>query len=192
MARSLYPQKSINSFIPDPFPVKNLVVDDDATIGETIIAKNATVAETITAKNATIDEDLSTGNATVNGELIASSIEVENLTVTADGAATLTSVSEDASGIKTAQQQATIITPQTKVLLLRTTGAGGPFVITPTNMGTNIYKITIIMLAYNTSAYTFACLQGTVTFAGVGHAASFIWNGINWSLVGQPFGATVS
>jgi hypothetical protein len=200
-------QKSINSEssnIPNPFTVENLHVlqnlqvnNNVTTLGNITAEGNINCAGTLQTLNLAVQNDVSVlGSVTVVGGLqvtensIFSSIETSGLIAT--GTSVISNFTEASTGVRTVNQASTAITTLDKVLLLNSTGAGGPFVITPTDLGANIYKITIIMTAFNTASFTFDCLQGTVTFAAVGDVASFLWNGSDWSLMGEPYGAIVT
>jgi hypothetical protein len=95
-----------------------------------------------------------------------------NATITGTGtAATL----YETQAIVTATQAAYLVTSTDRVVKLVTTGAGGPFLITFPNITTR-NRVTIIMTAFNTSAFTTDVLitGSTFTWAGVGDVATFV------------------
>lgn len=91
-------------------------------------------------------------------------------------------------------QAAYVLGAGVRTVTLATTGAGGPFAITLGGTGTNglNHLVTFVMTAYNTSAYTLACLQGTITFDAVGESATLRqYSNGNWTIVALH-GATVA
>jgi hypothetical protein len=220
--RSTLLQRSINSISQiDPLIIDNLIVNETAVVhGETTLNGATTINAGLTVTgNVTFDqlltvETISCTDIFINDDLgINGDIDIVgagNLTI-AQGNLDLTMGNISASGgflnfsetaivgsappasIRSVQSNtATAIESTDKVLLINTTGAGGPHIITPTNLGSNIYKLTIIMTGFNTGTYTMNCLQGTVTFAGIGDCASFIFYNGSWSLMGAPQGAIVT
>lgn len=189
----------------------DLTVSDDTAIGGDLTVSGAIETATgvitggelnsngdINATNGTIKAfDLIVANESAFTGVITCTTIVSNTTISGNDLTTLgdtrlSNLSEHITGVRTVTQTATDILETDKVLLLVSTGAGGPFVITPSDLGNGIYKITMIMTAFNTAVFTFTCLQGTVTFGAVGDCASFIWTGSDWSLMGAPQGAMVA
>lgn len=91
------------------------------------------------------------------------------------------------------------VTTETDRFISIGTTMGGPYTVTLTNFDILtsfvMRQVTILMTAHGLGAdYTVTCAQGLVTFSAAGHVATFMsyGNGTTWSLIGQPYGATVT
>ena len=173
------------------------------TISSLTTTSNASIGGTLTSvgalrTNSTLRVDLSSlfvGDVVLNNALAVTGTSslgaITNTTINSSGLGTFNSLSVttnatitgtgtaatlyETQAIVTATQAAYLVTSTDRVVKLVTTGAGGPFLITFPNITTR-NRVTIIMTAFNTSAFTTDVLitGSTFTWAGVGDVATFV------------------
>src|SRR5574338_257865 len=197
MARPSFFPKSINYNVQSskPLIVKDLIVNGDAEIDGDLTVGGTTNLATLNAAATAVSSLTTTTTAIVGTNLsVGGNLSVDGtVTLSSTTGTTIANLIESSAGIRSVTQEAFAIAATNKIINIRSTGAGGPFVITPTDLGAGIFKVTIVMTAFNTSEFTMLCTQGTVHWGAVGDVASFIGFGTvstSWSLMGAPQGCT--
>lgn len=221
MSRLVYTPKNINNAPLNPFVVGNLTVTGNETVAGTLAVTGITTLGVVNSGNHAVTGTLSssglstlnslsvTNSALIGGSLTVNTNASVSGTLTSTGTATLGSVvvplggSLTVNGTGTAStlyetqavtnvsQSAYVVLPTDRLILLTSTGAGGPFDIT-FPVATQRIRVSIVMVAFNTATFTASVLGTTVIWENAGDAATFVnAGGGTWYLESAPLSLTV-
>lgn len=182
-----YQPKNINysGIVPDPFIIPgDLIVNgtsqlNGATIiDDTLAVTGASTFTTITTsglatlQSALVTTTLATGGlATLNSAAITNNTTVGGTLVVTSGI-TGARLSETATTTVPADTAYAILVTD-RYLFISTTGAG-TFTLTLGNLGSTIFKVTILMTAFNTGTYIATTPQGTITWGAANDVATLV------------------
>lgn len=173
-----------------------LSVTNSALIGGSLtVNTNASVAGTLGVTGISTLDVTNTGNLAATGTLSSSGLATlnslsvtNNATITGTGTA---STLYETQAVTNVSQSAYVVLPTDRLILLTSTGAGGPFAIT-FPVATQRIRVSIVMVAFNTATFTASVLGTTVIWENAGDAATFVnAGGGTWYLESKNLSLTV-